>query len=133
MSAYLYGGLGVVILFMGVSIWGQSKHIDALVAEKAALQANFDTAVAANAEQARTIDDLKAANDTWAKQGSLQAKEYKAALEALSRSNAARAKAQEALVAKEAKDRASKECQMVLSEDLSACPTILKDMQDRAK
>src|ERR1700704_2724825 len=111
MSAYLYGGLGVVILFMGVTIWGQSKHIDALVAEKAALQANFDTAVAANAEQARTIDDLKAANDTWAKQASVQATEYKAALSDLSRSNVARQAAQAALRAKESEDRASKECQ----------------------
>lgn len=134
MGAWLYGGLALLIVGLGIATWGQSKRIDVLTAQNAELRASLSTVTQANDAQKQTIADLSAANDEFGRQAALQAKAYTGALVDLSRANAARNAAQAALRDKEAKDRASKECQMVLAEDIAkSCPDIAADMVERAK
>jgi hypothetical protein len=133
-SAYLYGGLALLVVGLGIATWGQSKRNEVLVAQNAGLRAELSTLSAANASQKQTIDELTTANVGLAAQAVTHAREYKAALQDLSSANVVRNALQKALMAKESTDRQSVACQALLGMDIKrVCPQIAEDMQSRAK
>ena len=67
-KAYLYGGMAVIILGLGATIWIQSGKIDRLKAEIKALQIDVATAVDANKSNQETMTDLR---EEIAKSGNL--------------------------------------------------------------
>lgn len=60
---YVYGIASLVVLGMGLALWYQNGRIDRLKAEVKALQADVETAVAANKTNDATIQELKAERD----------------------------------------------------------------------
>ena len=58
-KAYLYGGMAVIILGLGATIWIQSGRIDRLKVEVAQLQTDKTVCLSANVDNDRTIKELK--------------------------------------------------------------------------
>lgn len=134
MSAWIYGALGLLIVGLGIANWGQGKQIDALKAQKEAIQGNLNIAQRDNADQAATIDTLQHANAQFAKDAEAQHREHAQTLQDLARANLAREAVRARLLALEGKDRNSVSCEALLSTDLaSVCPNMAAASKERAQ
>lgn len=134
MGAWIYGGLGVIIIGLGIAAWGESQHIDVLDAQNSTLRADLSTAQGANAEQVKTIGTLTAANTEWARKAKEGAEKQATAAQELITARQARAVTKAQLAALEVKDRTSVSCEALLKTDLaSVCPNIAAAARERAK
>jgi hypothetical protein len=134
MMAYLYGGIGAIILALCGLLWFKGLENQRLALANTGLRAQLVSVALDNATQKQAIAELTAANAEWASKAVLQAKEYKAILLDLSTANVVRNALQKALMAKESTDRQSLACQQLLGLSIAkSCPQISADMVERAK
>lgn len=136
MKASLIGAgvLLLIIVGLGIANWGQGQQIDALQAQKTALQGNLNLALRDNKDQADTIDTLQKANAQFARDIEAQHQKHAQTLQELATAKRERELSKARLLALEGKDRGSVSCEALLSTDLaSVCPNMAAASKERAQ